>query len=730
MREEKRNNQILHIFKAIASSLIWGLGQLFNKQYIKAMMFFLVFGLMIGIEVSTGDYFNDQPFDFYETKIPGDYLGGENIRDKSGDSSFSVEFPRWLTFNNITTNDTEWNAFVQEHMANGKSTLTTDLIIEFTSARIRSIHEAKIDDINDQADSLAESQAITFVETRATDDLRVELQNPLATKETNPVEWQAIYDRLYPSLYPARYASRFNVNYNQLYDEEMLKDKYLSGMQLYFSDKVNQPGSNFILISGDDWNELLLRIYFGAFPEEYIEVYEQYDNFFYEKGGFFVKGIWSVITLGEAPQSTVDGSSRVAFLMPNGVLPFSYTVEGHNSTQLLLTGLIAILTLIYFLMIYVWNIRDAYKTSVARQKGVRVTEKEYFKSLYDNSFEYIVLMPAIVMLTYITIMPILFSLAIAFTNYNNQHIPPAQLVSWVGISNFRSLFSITGGSTIPFGDVFWKVFSWTLIWAIGATFTCFFGGFIQAVIINNKRVVFRKAWRAVLILPWAIPALVSQLMFKVIFHGEGIVNKFFELSGVNEFLRGIGSLGQPMSLLTASTATFMDRIVYLGDNSINWLGNEVNPWFVRIFIIVLNIWLGFPYFMALMSGVMTNISKELYEAAEIDGATPFVQFKQITMPLVLYQTSPLLIMTFAGNFNNFGMIYFITGGGPGGGESSRAFAGYTDILISWIYKLTTDATIRWYSMASVFSILIFLIIGSISAWNFLRTKSFKEEDMM
>ena len=153
-------------------------------------------------------------------------------------------------------------------------------------------------------------------------------------------------------------------------------------------------------------------------------------------------------------------------------------------------------------------------------------------------------------------------------------------------------------------------------------------------------------------------------MFKVIFHGEGIVNKFFETAGVNEFLRGIGALGQPMSVLTASTATFMDRIVYLGDTSVNWLGNEVNPWFVRIFIIVLNIWLGFPYFMALMSGVMTNISKELYEAAEIDGATSFVQFKQITMPLVLYQTSPLLIMTFAGNFNNFGMIYFITGGGP------------------------------------------------------------------
>ncbi|MDR4969482.1 MAG: ABC transporter permease subunit, partial [Acholeplasmataceae bacterium] len=119
--------------------------------------------------------------------------------------------------------------------------------------------------------------------------------------------------------------------------------------------------------------------------------------------------------------------------------------------------------------------------------------------------------------------------------------------------------------------------------------------------------------------------------------------------------------------------------------------------------------------------------KSLYEAASIDGATGFQQFKFITMPLVLLATSPLLIMTFAGNFNNFGVIYFITGGGPGG-DFTTAFAGQTDILISWIYKLTTDDNIRWYSMASVFSILIFLIIGTLSAWNFTRTRAFKEVD--
>ena len=264
---------------------------------------------------------------------------------------------------------------------------------------------------------------------------------------------------------------------------------------------------------------------------------------------------------------------------------------------------------------------------------------------------------------------------------------------------FRSLTS--GEDTLPFGSQFWKVFLWTLIWAVSATFTCFFGGFVQAVILNNSRVVFRKAWRAILILPWAIPALVSQMMFRVMFQETGYVNSVLGKIGVNDLLVDWGMLGRS----TLEAGDGIERLLYFGNQNIQWLTNEANPWFVRIFLIVLNVWLGFPFFMALMSGVMTSIDKSLYEAASIDGATPFQQFKYITMPLVLFATSPLLVMTFSGNFNNFGVIYFITGGGPGG-SSDTAFAGDTDILISWIYKLTTDMSIRWYSMASVFSILI------------------------
>ncbi len=129
--------------------------------------------------------------------------------------------------------------------------------------------------------------------------------------------------------------------------------------------------------------------------------------------------------------------------------------------------------------------------------------------------------------------------------------------------------------------------------------------------------------------------------------------------------------------------------------------------------------------MALMTGVMTAIDATLYEAADIDGANRFQKIFQITMPLILYSTAPILIMTFSGNFNNFGVIYFVTGGGPNAGVASRGFAGDTDILISWMYKLTVDYSI--YNMASVFSVLIFLFVGSITAWNLSRTRAFQED---
>lgn len=474
-----------------------------------------------------------------------------------------------------------------------------------------------------------------------------------------------------------------------------------------------------------DFTKFLLRVYFEINADAKNDFEKRFDNFFNDQAGFFVKGIWSVITLGQTDREEYNEQTLVYTAIPilksnQKFLLSNLPIQGHTSTYLLITGIISTLVLMFFAIVWIWGIKDAYKTSIDYETtGVKINSKQYFKTLYESAFEYIVLLPAIIIIVFISIMPIIFSFLIAFTNYKSN----VRLVDWVGLENFVAIFSFgqIGDISIPYGTVFWKVLIWTVIWAIGSTVTVFFGGFAQALIINNERVPFKKVWRTVLILPWAIPALITQMTFSIIFQETGIINSVLQNIGVYDVLKDIGILGVKYQDYTSS---FL-RMFYLGESNIQWFTNPYNKWFVRITLIVVNIWLGFPYYMALMSGVMTSIDKTLYEAAEIDGATKGQRFKHVTFPLVMYSTAPLLVMAFSGNFNNFGMIYFVTGGGAHAGDISYAYAGDTDILISWMYSLTVDEKI--YNMASVFSILIFIVIGSVAAWNYAQTKAFKED---
>lgn len=499
--------------------------------------------------------------------------------------------------------------------------------------------------------------------------------------------------------------------------------KFTKKLESAFDETFNNIGGD--QYTKTDFTKFLIRIYFEMNPTAKADFEKRFDNFYNDKAGFFIKGIWSVMTLGETDREEYNVQLLVYSAMPiiknntkfvMEVLP----IQGHTSTYLLIKGIISTLILMFFGIVWVWNIKDAYKTSKTyEQTKKRISSKEYFKAVYENAFEYIVLLPAVIIIIFISIMPIIFSFLIAFTNYKSN----VRLVDWVGLDNFIAIFSFgkTGDISIPFGSVFWNVLIWTVVWAIFSTVTVFFGGFIQALIINNERVPFKKFWRTLLILPWAIPALISQMMFSIIFQETGIINSVLKEVGIYDILEQIGILGVPYQEYTNS---FL-KMFYLGENNIQWFNNPYNKWFVRITLIVVNIWLGFPYYMALMSGVMTSIDKTLYEAAEIDGATKGQRFKYVTFPLVMYSTAPLLVMAFSGNFNNFGMIYFVTGGGAHAGDIAYAYAGDTDILISWMYSLTVDEKI--YNMASVFSILIFIVIGSVAAWNYAQTKAFKED---
>jgi arabinogalactan oligomer/maltooligosaccharide transport system permease protein len=389
---------------------------------------------------------------------------------------------------------------------------------------------------------------------------------------------------------------------------------------------------------------------------------------------FFNDGLWGLFTLGQTETVIKDG----------------LVIHGDNSIVLLILGLIVAVTVAIILPIYIINIKDAVSTAkIIEETGVYTTEKEWLVKTWDKSFPYIMLfIPAVIVLFFVVI-PMLFGFLIAFTNYSApDHLPPRHLVEWVGLQNFFDIFKIP-----IWNSTFWGVAGWTLTWAVASTFTCFFGGLLMAVVVNSKRVKFKKFWRTIYILPWAIPQLVTLLVFRNMFNGQ--------FGPINALLKQYGIINA----------------------NIPWLSD---PTIAKITIIVINIWLGFPYFMAMMTGVMTSIDRELYEAATIDGANNRQQFWRITMPLVLYSTAPLLIMSFAGNFNNFGVIYFLTNGNPI--NPRYQFAGSTDILITWIFKLTNDN--RQFHMASVMSILIFFMVGSISTWNFLQTKSFKEEDMI
>ncbi len=798
-----RKDKIIALLKALASSVIWGLGQLFNRQWGKALLFFLVFALLIFVETTEisikrdaeydfdGFEFNSPytyEFDFYDL-IPGrdmtyetskGHLNDYYYRARAGEYE-SIEILTYAAKLNDLTFDEDVFAFLDE---NGNEVQPESNRIQFTpedlytylGERIRYLEEAlNLEEYEEQAHEIAiedvetltdraylnlvnnafftDTDAMQRVEVKTIElaeqallddghdpeaedfqqllDNYVEENYVSLRQDAEDIVFDAYYEEMkdphyeqtFDTQYRRYYQNRFNRALNSFYADLLLEDDDIKAFEVSLQGGMGSRDN----YGNDAYNKMLVNIYFAYQPDRNEYFVELFDNTFYNNRGFFIRGLWGVFTLGETPQRSLSDHTILGFLLPESPTTNyeARTIElaGHHSTQLLLRGIISTLLLFYFVVIWVWNIKDAYKTALVIRKERKVpSQKQYFKDLYENSFEYIVLMPALFLVTFISMMPILFGMFVAFTNYNAENLPPGQLVQWVGLDNFKAIFTLSRDGGMPFGEMFFRVFYWTIIWAVGTTVTVFFGGLFQAVILNNKRVIFRKAWRGLLILPWAVPALISQMIFRVMFQDRGYINSVLSETIIYDFFMKYGMLGRSPS----EVGEGLSRFLYFGNQHIQWLTNSNNPWFTRIFLIILNIWLGFPFFMALMTGVMTSINKNLYEAASIDGASNFQQFKFITLPLVLVATSPLLIMTFAMNFNNFGMIYFVTGGGPGG-SFATAYAGHTDILISWIYKLTTDQTIRWYSMASVFSILIFLIIGTVSAWNFMRTRAFKED---
>jgi ABC-type sugar transport system permease subunit len=388
------------------------------------------------------------------------------------------------------------------------------------------------------------------------------------------------------------------------------------------------------------------------------------------------KGLTGLLTLGDPhPELPVKMRDHSIFMMIN--------------------GLIIVIILAIFITIYIANIVSAKRDAEKIIKNGRFpTLKETRSDLSENSFAVSGISPAIILVAFFTVIPLLFSALVAFTNYSSpDHIPPNNLVDWVGLENFKTMFVRGYGGA--WAGSFVRVAVWTVVWAVFSTFSCFFAGFFFAVVLQDRRIVLPKLYRTVFILPYAIPQMLSLFVWANLLNGTfGPINR---------------------------------TLMYFGviTKAIPWLSD---PLMAKVSLILVNIWIGFPYSMILITSSMTAISKSLYEASTIDGANKWQQFKSITFPLVMYQLKPILIMQFAGNINNFGAVFFLTGGGPALQDTIATQAGSTDILISWIYKLTMY-TPNMYNLASVLSILVFIILVPFALYNFIRTKSFKESEI-
>lgn len=383
-----------------------------------------------------------------------------------------------------------------------------------------------------------------------------------------------------------------------------------------------------------------------------------------------------LITLGDTPAHL----EKVGRLYKN--------VPGDHSIFIMIYGLVAFLFLALFVTFYVLNVRDAYTVGRLREEGKPAPDfRGTLRYASDKGFPYVLLSLPTVGVLFFTVLPILFMILIAFTNYAApDHIPPKNLVDWVGFDTFKNLLTLKAWSRTFFG-----VLTWTIIWAVLATITTYFGGIFVALLIEQQGIRFKTFWRTVFIIPYAIPQFISLLVMK------NLLNDQF--GPINQYLRWMGLGGLP------------------------WLND---PFWAKVTVLMVNMWIGIPVSMILVLGVLTSIPRDLYEAADIDGASSFHKFRSITLPFVLFQTTPVLIMQFAGNINNFNVIYLLTGGQPANGEYS--FAGSTDLLVTWLYKLTLDN--QRYNFASAVGIIIFIIIASFSIYNYRKSRSFKEEDMI
>ncbi len=398
--------------------------------------------------------------------------------------------------------------------------------------------------------------------------------------------------------------------------------------------------------------------------------------------GYFIRygfaNIAGLITLGTHEQSKV-------FNNETGIFDF---IKGDNSMFMLLSGVVALFVILFFFFLWISGVKSAVLTQEQKEAGMKLPGiKDDIAALFNEKIHKLLMFIPITGLVLFTVVPLVYMILMAFTNYDQQHQPPGHLFDWVGLNNFRIMLLSNG----TIGKTFWPVLGWTLVWAVFSTFTCYFAGMLLAILINMKGIRFKGLWRTIFVFTMAVPAFVSLLIIRVMLQPQG---------ALNIVLQELGFIKNSLPFLT----------------NITW---------ARVTVVVVNLWVGLPSSMLITTGILMNIPHDLYESAKIDGAGPITAFLKITMPYMLFVTTPYLITNFIFNTNNFNAIYFLTGGGPASLNYFKG-AGKTDLLVTWLYRLTVDS--NDYCYASTIGIMIFVISATLSLIVYRRSSAYKNEE--
>jgi arabinogalactan oligomer/maltooligosaccharide transport system permease protein len=359
-----------------------------------------------------------------------------------------------------------------------------------------------------------------------------------------------------------------------------------------------------------------------------------------------------------------------------------------NSVQVLLYGIAWALIVLLFIVLWSFAVRSAYKAEVlVREKGKAPSFGQDLKSLADKRlYGTLMTLPTLGLLVF-TVLPLVFMISMAFTSFDQNHTPA---FNWVGLKNFSVVLSSQGSGDIGVNaKLFVSVLIWTLVWAFFATFLNFFLGMFMAMIILRVGTRLKSFWRVCFSMSIAVPQFVSLLAINQMLQQEGIVN---------QMLRNWGWIDESLPFFTNAT----------------W---------ARVTVIVVNLWIGIPYTIMQVTGILQNIPAETHEAAKIDGANWWERYIYVTMPYIFFVMTPYLITTFTSNVNNFNVIYLLSNGAPTPVGDS---AGKTDLLITWLYKLTVDK--GNYNVGAVIGIFTFVVLAVVALVTYRSSGSYKNEE--